>query len=196
MLRAHRQAWAWQDEWEGLTMRDIRRLERETQLILKKKLGRATEEEEALAEEEDEETMRETVEKKEDDVEDVPNHVDTSHPPTSTDVTTPHRHSLPTPYSPPAPPPLTKSISEVDSAHRSCLHPRGVGLGRRMRRDRSNMSQHRLPVSRSYSGVVEGDSDGESMYSTRPEWALDSIAISDSESDLEFFDALGMWLRT
>lgn len=31
MLRAHRQAWAWQDEWIGLTMDDIRRLEKETQ---------------------------------------------------------------------------------------------------------------------------------------------------------------------
>ncbi|VDM78555.1 unnamed protein product, partial [Strongylus vulgaris] len=29
MLRAHRQAWAWQDEWVGLTMADIRRLEAE-----------------------------------------------------------------------------------------------------------------------------------------------------------------------
>ena len=34
MLRAHRQAWAWQDEWVGLTMDDIRRLERETQVCL------------------------------------------------------------------------------------------------------------------------------------------------------------------
>jgi len=33
MLRAHRQAWAWQDEWVGLTMDDIRRLERETQVL-------------------------------------------------------------------------------------------------------------------------------------------------------------------
>lgn len=34
MLRAHRQAWAWQDEWVGLTIEDIRRLERETQVWL------------------------------------------------------------------------------------------------------------------------------------------------------------------
>lgn len=40
MVRAHRQAWVWQDEWIGLTMRDIRRLERETQIILRKKLGK------------------------------------------------------------------------------------------------------------------------------------------------------------
>lgn len=30
MLRAHRQAWAWQDEWVGLNMEDIRKLEDET----------------------------------------------------------------------------------------------------------------------------------------------------------------------
>ncbi|GIY96481.1 protein retinal degeneration B [Caerostris extrusa] len=38
MLRAHRQAWAWQDEWHGLTMDDIRQLERETQEELAKKM--------------------------------------------------------------------------------------------------------------------------------------------------------------
>uniref|UniRef100_A0A493U2D6 Phosphatidylinositol transfer protein membrane associated 1 n=1 Tax=Anas platyrhynchos platyrhynchos TaxID=8840 RepID=A0A493U2D6_ANAPP len=30
MLRAHRQAWCWQDEWTDLTMEDIRQLEEET----------------------------------------------------------------------------------------------------------------------------------------------------------------------
>lgn len=39
MLRAHRQAWCWQDEYYGLTMEDIRRLELETQLALKEKMG-------------------------------------------------------------------------------------------------------------------------------------------------------------
>jgi len=39
MLRAHRQAWAWQDEWFGLTMEDIREIERETQETLKKKMA-------------------------------------------------------------------------------------------------------------------------------------------------------------
>lgn len=39
MVRAHRQAWAWQDEWHGLTMEDIREIERQTQLALKKKMG-------------------------------------------------------------------------------------------------------------------------------------------------------------
>ena len=38
MLRAHRQAWCWQDEYHGLTMDDIRRLERETQLALQAKM--------------------------------------------------------------------------------------------------------------------------------------------------------------
>ncbi|XP_064424230.1 membrane-associated phosphatidylinositol transfer protein 2 isoform X3 [Latimeria chalumnae] len=39
MLRAHRQAWCWQDEWYGLTMEDIRQLERETQLMLAKRMA-------------------------------------------------------------------------------------------------------------------------------------------------------------
>lgn len=38
MLRAHRQAWAWQDEYYGLTMENIRALERETQLALAEKM--------------------------------------------------------------------------------------------------------------------------------------------------------------
>ncbi|OTF82856.1 Phosphatidylinositol transfer protein, membrane-associated-like [Euroglyphus maynei] len=36
MLKAHQQAWVWQDEWVDLTMDDIRRLELETQEYLKK----------------------------------------------------------------------------------------------------------------------------------------------------------------
>lgn len=39
MLGAHRQAWAWQNEWYGLTMEDIREIERQTQLALQKKMG-------------------------------------------------------------------------------------------------------------------------------------------------------------
>ncbi|KAL1140219.1 hypothetical protein AAG570_000151 [Ranatra chinensis] len=35
MLRAHRQAWAWQDEWFGLSMDDIRQIEKQTQEALK-----------------------------------------------------------------------------------------------------------------------------------------------------------------
>lgn len=44
MLRAHRQAWAWQDEWHGLTMEDIREIERQTQLALKRKMGQVDDE--------------------------------------------------------------------------------------------------------------------------------------------------------
>ncbi|XP_055915003.1 protein retinal degeneration B isoform X4 [Eupeodes corollae] len=39
MVRAHRQAWAWQDEWYGLTIEDIRKIEHQTQLALAKKMG-------------------------------------------------------------------------------------------------------------------------------------------------------------
>lgn len=44
MLRAHRQAWAWQDEWHDLTMEDIREIERQTQLALKRKMGQIEDE--------------------------------------------------------------------------------------------------------------------------------------------------------
>uniref|UniRef100_A0AC35TN75 DDHD domain-containing protein n=1 Tax=Rhabditophanes sp. KR3021 TaxID=114890 RepID=A0AC35TN75_9BILA len=36
MTRAHRQAWTWQDEWIGLTIEDIRRLEEQTKAHLSK----------------------------------------------------------------------------------------------------------------------------------------------------------------
>uniref|UniRef100_A0A8R1E7A4 Phosphatidylinositol transfer protein N-terminal domain-containing protein n=1 Tax=Caenorhabditis japonica TaxID=281687 RepID=A0A8R1E7A4_CAEJA len=53
MLRAHRQAWAWQDEWTGLTMKDIRKLEAEAALHLSKVMAVKEEEEEEDGEEED-----------------------------------------------------------------------------------------------------------------------------------------------
>lgn len=39
MLHAHRQAWAWMDEWWGLSISDIRSIEKETQEILARKYG-------------------------------------------------------------------------------------------------------------------------------------------------------------
>ncbi|KAL7991973.1 hypothetical protein Chor_016229 [Crotalus horridus] len=43
MLRAHRQAWCWQDEWIDLTMDDIRRLEEETARMLAQKMATCVE---------------------------------------------------------------------------------------------------------------------------------------------------------
>uniref|UniRef100_A0A1I8GZR3 DDHD domain-containing protein n=1 Tax=Macrostomum lignano TaxID=282301 RepID=A0A1I8GZR3_9PLAT len=45
MLRAHRQAWAWQDEWVGLSIDDIRRLEAETAAALQARMAAAALEE-------------------------------------------------------------------------------------------------------------------------------------------------------
>lgn len=39
ILRAHRQAWCWQDEYQGLTLADIRRLEDETQQELNRRMA-------------------------------------------------------------------------------------------------------------------------------------------------------------
>nr|XP_033776440.1 membrane-associated phosphatidylinositol transfer protein 1 isoform X2 [Geotrypetes seraphini] len=43
MLRAHRQAWCWQDEWSDLTMEDIRLLEEETARMLAQKMAKCME---------------------------------------------------------------------------------------------------------------------------------------------------------
>uniref|UniRef100_A0A8C2VHI2 Phosphatidylinositol transfer protein membrane associated 2 n=1 Tax=Chinchilla lanigera TaxID=34839 RepID=A0A8C2VHI2_CHILA len=45
MVRAHRQAWCWQDEWYGLSMENIRELEREAQLMLSRKMAQFSEDE-------------------------------------------------------------------------------------------------------------------------------------------------------
>ena len=39
LIRAHRQAWCWQDEYQGLSLADIRRLEDETQRELSKRMA-------------------------------------------------------------------------------------------------------------------------------------------------------------
>lgn len=39
MVKAHRQAWAWQDEWVGLSIEDIREMERQIQLALQRKFA-------------------------------------------------------------------------------------------------------------------------------------------------------------
>lgn len=44
LVLAHRQAWAWQDEWHGLTIEQIREMEKETQECLAKMMKKDTEE--------------------------------------------------------------------------------------------------------------------------------------------------------
>lgn len=50
MVRAHRQAWCWQDEWYGLNMDNIRELEKEAQLMLSRKMAQFNEEDRGAAE--------------------------------------------------------------------------------------------------------------------------------------------------
>ncbi|XP_060049183.1 membrane-associated phosphatidylinositol transfer protein 2 isoform X7 [Erinaceus europaeus] len=47
MVRAHRQAWCWQDEWHGLNMENIRELEKEAQLMLSRKMAQFIQDEES-----------------------------------------------------------------------------------------------------------------------------------------------------
>ncbi|XP_051865884.1 membrane-associated phosphatidylinositol transfer protein 1-like isoform X2 [Pristis pectinata] len=44
MLRAHRQAWCWQDQWADLSMEEVRRLEEETARALARRMGRGGDE--------------------------------------------------------------------------------------------------------------------------------------------------------
>nr|XP_058896620.1 membrane-associated phosphatidylinositol transfer protein 2 isoform X2 [Kogia breviceps] len=50
MVRAHRQAWCWQDEWYGLNMDNIRELEKEAQLMLSRKMAQFNEDDRGAAE--------------------------------------------------------------------------------------------------------------------------------------------------
>ncbi|XP_021525613.1 membrane-associated phosphatidylinositol transfer protein 2 isoform X4 [Aotus nancymaae] len=50
MVRAHRQAWCWQDEWYGLSMENIRELEKEAQLMLSRKMAQFSEDGEEATE--------------------------------------------------------------------------------------------------------------------------------------------------
>ncbi|XP_066116805.1 membrane-associated phosphatidylinositol transfer protein 2 isoform X4 [Saccopteryx bilineata] len=50
MVRAHRQAWCWQDEWYGLSMENIRELEKEAQLMLSRKMAQFNEDHEEATE--------------------------------------------------------------------------------------------------------------------------------------------------
>ncbi|XP_049625146.1 membrane-associated phosphatidylinositol transfer protein 2 isoform X3 [Suncus etruscus] len=51
MVRAHRQAWCWQDEWFGLSMENIRELEKEAQLMLSRKMAQFAQDKEEEEEE-------------------------------------------------------------------------------------------------------------------------------------------------
>lgn len=61
MVRAHKQAWAWQDEWNGLTMEDIREIEKQTQLALQKRMGGIEAGEEATEENQEKATSNATM---------------------------------------------------------------------------------------------------------------------------------------
>lgn len=69
MVRAHRQAWAWQDEWFGLTMEQIRELERETQRALALKMKSVEADERSVTNEDDEDNEEDEEEEDNEDEE-------------------------------------------------------------------------------------------------------------------------------
>lgn len=68
MVRAHKQAWAWQDEWDGLTMENIREIERQTQLALQRRMGAVEGGEEDTEENQEKGTSNATMTPQESDV--------------------------------------------------------------------------------------------------------------------------------
>ena len=207
MLRAHRQAWAWQDEWVGLTMEDIRRLERETQLILQQKLGRVVPAETPLESEnrDGEVAERDAVEVSPSGVQEnarTKGSEESSKLQELGDAETARMLSK-----------KKKSLTSQASSDGSLWQERRRSSFR-FKRDResvrSTRSAHRLsdaslytlsrstdppPDQRAQNSLLQpNDSSGdESMYSTRPEWGLDQIAmVGDDDSDAEFFDAQGL----
>lgn len=219
MLRAHRQAWAWQDEWVGLTMTDIRRLERETQLILQKKLGRP-----GPIEEEEEEGAEDTDQfPEENSTESPPKPADADSKGTALGTAVPISNGTKETTS------VRTSASNLASrrwtdgevktgaappttgSHRSSLDsqsPTDHWERRRSSRRAKRKSFHGRQVSgdlredqaiageipRVSSGLFPPqnrrvESDEESMYTARPESWALDHISIDSDSDLEFFDA-------
>lgn len=227
MLRAHRQAWAWQDEWVGLTMEDIRRLERETQLILQRKLGRIS-----LAES--------PQELEEEDVGEEESEVERKHSSQSADnlgVKSGHRRveelsrregsngslgslkqqewgEMESMKSFSKKRKSLSSQASNESGGGSSHFPERRRSSHRFKRDRESLRSTRsrrvsdssvrtftrgtdssdMPRQTSHLQLSQfnDSSDDDSMYSTRPEWGFDQIAMhSDSGSDPEFFDAKG-----
>lgn len=224
MLRAHRQAWAWQDEWVGLTMEDIRRLERETQLILQRKLGRISlAESPHELEEEDDEVEEDKLEERKQSAD----HLGAKGGHRRVDEVSRREGSNGSLGSL-----KQQEWSEMEgvrsfSKKRKSLSsqasnesgggshvPERRRSSHRFKRDReSTRSTRSRRVSdtslRAFTKSIDSSdmprqsshlqlsqfndsSDDDSMYSTRPEWGFDQIAMhSDSGSDPEFFDAKG-----
>ncbi len=204
MLRAHRQAWAWQDEWVGLTIEDIRVLERETQLILQKKLGRTSQEEREEEEEEVIDGGKKAIE--------GGGVVQSSPGGSDHDLNTP----VPTtPSSAIATPTSATPSSSTPSSHRkeslrksmtgqSLFERRSSNRWRkgsihsscsRKTSNTSSLGSETLPRINNITDPSAHRSNESDEESLRPEWALDQIELEDSDSDLEFFDAQGRYIK-
>ena len=191
MLRAHKQAWAWQDEWVGLTMDDIRTLESDTQRILQEKLshahsphGRDLHPGGAVLETGDHST---------------PEGQHSTTPPGGHNSATPpgEERSL---MIAPSQGQTTAGAQTHQSTAGAQSHQNGEhnGESRRGSKIRRKSSTHQVyrrsqadsTMDQTSDDVRNRDSDTESMYSTQMEFALGSIALP-SDSDSEFFDATG-----
>jgi membrane-associated phosphatidylinositol transfer protein len=170
MFKAHTQAWAWMDEWHGLTIDDIRQIERQTQEALKKKMGKGG----ADADDDDDDDKEDSNESQ----------GDSAGSPTSNGMSAPMMMSS---IEKPAPP-----ITQVESA--------GEEDDEDERTVADSMPSEELSVkrkvgSRSNSRVAlnsPGTGGSRGFDANNASWRMESIVRdSDSASEEEFFDCQG-----
>ncbi|XP_055846673.1 protein retinal degeneration B isoform X2 [Episyrphus balteatus] len=166
MVRAHRQAWAWQDEWYGLTIEDIRKIEHQTQLALAKKMG-------AGESGDDEE---------EDDVSLSDKDMDTDEP------KKPNKKSLPPPIVKESPPSAEASSEEDEDEEEEAAENSSHSLQLSKSKYSSKGALH-SPVGSAHSFDLQHAKAVQ--HKNVANWRMERLEVdSKSNSEEEFFDCL------
>ncbi|XP_055846678.1 protein retinal degeneration B isoform X7 [Episyrphus balteatus] len=167
MVRAHRQAWAWQDEWYGLTIEDIRKIEHQTQLALAKKMG-------AGESGDDEE---------EDDVSLSDKDMDTDEP------KKPNKKSLPPPIVKESPPSAEASSEEDEDEEEEAAENSSHSLQLSKSKYSSKGALH-SPVGSAHSFDLQQHAKAV-QHKNVANWRMERLEVdSKSNSEEEFFDCL------
>jgi len=195
MLRAHRQAWAWQDEWYGLSMSDIREIERQTQEALRKKMAQGEDDEGDDDDDEDDGTAKDTgadtqsyASNKSDDKASIHSADWTSQKPVKASVKENKSSSSsscdePTQFSNPTP--VKVKISDLSDS----------------KSDVQNVSQKErmgpnVILTKSTTNLNSPGSKSNKSFELMGPWKMEGLMKKDSEdeegSDDEFFDCLGI----
>ncbi|XP_055586787.1 protein retinal degeneration B isoform X2 [Uranotaenia lowii] len=195
MVRAHRQAWAWQDEWFGLTMDDIREIERQTQLALQKKMGI-----EGEGEEDDDRSNSESNSRRSNQFNSIEKTEENSTPqvmkkPTIAPPSPPSSHkNLAQPILQPPPkvkkhPPVPKS----DSSEEESSEEEDDANFHSQRSNHLTSSSNKLPHLAGSKGQLPSPLGSAHSFDLQvANWRMEKLEVdSKSGSEEEFFDCLG-----